>query len=160
MSMQVIDSIDLGSKDFLQSPADDLESFFHVLLYAVFCNHHTSQSLSPREKLYKSLLLSGTGRETGLCGYLQTIPGDLTSQPLIEAQPVMYEWHRTLYKVYRDLRTRAYIHKVLAKDSDTADRRWRRSVGWILCAFSGVLEILRIINSHEETMKACQPYLR
>lgn len=70
MSLQVINAIKLGSKHFLQSPADDLESFFYVSLFAIFCNQHTSKDLSPIEADMKSYLLSGNGRETGLMGYL------------------------------------------------------------------------------------------
>lgn len=159
MSMEVIESIDLGSKDYLQSPADDLNAFFYVLLYAIFGNHHTSKDLSPKEARLHSYLLSGTGRETGLGGYLRAIPRDLTSQPVTEAQPVMDEWYRQLCKVYQNLRARARIDEVLAKDAADVCR-WRRSVGRILCALSGALEILRIIRSHKEKLKAYQPYLR
>lgn len=76
MSMHVIETIDLGSKDFLQSP---------------------------RRR-----------------PHLNTIPGDLTSKPLIKVQLAMDACNRQLRKVYRDLRSRTHIHKVLAKNSNAA----------------------------------------
>lgn len=158
MSLQVINGIKLGSKHFLQSPADDLESVFYVALCAIFCNQHTSKDLSPIEADMKSYLLSGNGRETGLVEYLYTSVNDLTTQPVIEAQPVMNEWDRELSEIYYDIKKRTTIHVVLTKDA--VDCRWRRSVGWILCALSGVLKILRIINSHEGALMEYKPFVR
>lgn len=162
LSLSLIQYIKAGSKDYQQSPADDLESFFFVVLTALFCNKHTSKNLSPMEKLYKSLLLSGDGtrRGVGLKEYLDAPVNYLLSPPVLEAQPIMNEWHGRMYKVFRDLRMRVDIDQVfLAKDA-AVGALWRRSVGWILCALSGVLEILRIVNRHEEVLKAYQPYVR
>lgn len=158
MSLQVINGIKLGSKHFLQSPTDDLESLFYASLSAIFCNQHISKDLSPIEADMKSYLLSGNGRETGLAEYLYTSVNDLTIQPVIEAQPVMDEWDRELSEIYYDIKKRANIHVVLTKDA--VDCQWRRSVGWILCAVSGDLKILRIINSHEGVLKEYQPFVR
>lgn len=162
MSLPLIQSIKAGSKDYQQSPADDLESFFYVTLTALFCNKHTSKNLSPMEKLYKSLLLSGDGtrRGVGLKEYLDAPVNYLSSPPVLEAQPIMDEWHGEMYKVFRDLRMRVDIEQVFVVKDAAVGALWRRSVGWVLCALSGVLEILRIVNRHEEVLKAYQPYVR
>lgn len=45
-------------------------------------------------------------------------------------------------------------------DYDLAvDCRWRRSVGLILCAFSGVLGVLQIVKRHEEALEDCQSFV-
>lgn len=161
LSLPLIQYIKAGSKDYQQSPADDLESFFYVALIALFCNKHTSKHLSRMEKLYKSLLLSGDGtrRGVGLKEYLDAPVNNLLSPPVVEAQPIMNEWHGRMYKVFRDLRMRTNIDRVFEKDA-AGVALWRRSVGWILCALSGVLEILRIVNRHEEVLTAYPPFVR
>lgn len=162
MSLSLIQSIKAASKDYQQSPADDLESFFYVALTALFCNKHTSKNLSPMEKLYKSLLLSGDGtrRGVGLKEYLDAPVNYLSSPPVLEAQPIMNEWHGEMYKLYRDLRMRVDIEQVFVVKDAAVGALWRRSVGWVLCALSGVLEILRIVNRHEEVLTAYPPFVR
>lgn len=106
----------------------------------------------------KSYLLSGNGRETGLMGYLRVSLNDLTSPLPKQAEPVLKEWDRELSEMYYDIKKCANIHVVLTKDA--VDCQWRRSVGWILCALSGVLKILRIINSHEGALMEYKPFVR
>lgn len=48
----------------------------------------------------------------------------------------MNKWHAEMYKVFRDLRMRADIDRVVvfvAKDA-AVRALWQRSVGWALCA--------------------------
>lgn len=162
LSLPLIQSIKAGSKDYQHSPADDLESFFYVALTALFCNKHTSKNVSPMEKLYKSLLLSGDGtrRGVGLKEYLDAPVNYLSSPPVLEAQPIMDEWHGEMYKVFRDLRMRVDIDQVLLAKDAAVRALWRRSVGWVLSALLGVLEILRIIHRHEEVLKEYQLFVR
>lgn len=162
MSLPLIQSMKTGSKDYQQSPADDLESFFYVTLIALFCNKHTSKNLSRMEKLYKSLLLSGDGtrRGVGLKEYLDAPVNYLSSPPVLEAQPIMDAWHGRMYKVFRDLRMRVDIDQVLLAKDAAVGALWRRSVGWVLSALLGVLEILRIIHRHEEVLKEYKPFVR
>lgn len=162
MSLPLIQSIKAGSKDYQQSPADDLESFFYVTLTALFCTKHTSKNLSRMEKLYKSLLLSGDGtrRGVGLKEYLDAPVNYLSTPPVLEAQPIMNEWHGEMYKLYRDLRMRVDIEQVFVVKDAAVGALWRKSVGWVLCALSGVLEILRIIRRHVEALKEYQPFVR
>lgn len=154
MSNAVIVSIggDVSSFKLPQSPADDIESFFHVAIWAIFHNYYIEEDkLSHREKQIKSLILSNKTRALGHIGYLYAKPHDLSSQLAIEAQPVMEVWHDNMSKFVKGMRNRANIDVVL--DKDAVDALWRRSVGWILCALSGVKKIVTIINSHLEELK-------
>lgn len=162
MSLPLLQSMKAGLRNYQHSPADDLESFFYVALTALFCNKHTSKNVSPMEKLYKSLLLSGDGtrRGVGLKEYLDAPVNYLSSPPVLEAQPIMNEWHGEMYKLYRDIRMRVDIEQVFVVKDAAVGALWRRSVGWILCALSGVLEILRIVNKHEEVLTAYLPFVR
>lgn len=152
MSTDVILSIGNEGGDFLQSPADDLESFFHVTVFAIFHNVYTVEdTLSHRDRYIKSLLLSNKTRALGRDLYLGASLDDLTSPPAKQARDVIYEWARKLPEVYWDIKTRANIDVVLAKDA--VDALWRRSVAWILCALSGVMKIVSIINGHLAHLK-------
>lgn len=153
MSTDVILSIGNEGGDFLQSPADDLESFFHVAVFAIFHNVYTVEdTLSHRDRYIKSLLLSNTARALGHDLYLGASVDDLTSPPAKQAMDVMEQWAMELPKVYRDIKSRARIYKVLA--NAPVDALWRRSVGWILCALSGVMKIVSIITGHLAHLKA------
>lgn len=145
-------SIERSSNSFLQSPADDLETFLYVALWAIFFNEHTSKKLSEDEEIFKSKLLLKDTRETGVRGCMAAPSWTLSSSPLTkEAQPIMEEWNDKQFKLYKQIRERAMIDVAFVKD--VADSLWRRSVGWILCALSGVMMIETIINSQLENLK-------
>ena len=84
---------------YLQSPVDDLESFYHVFVWAILHNEHSQNALSTRERTYRDNL-------SGPVEYRSAAQIDLRERlpvaPIVsQLQDVMIDWHKTRVELQR-----------------------------------------------------------
>ena len=131
-------------KAYLQSPIDDLESFYHVFVWAILHNVRAQSLLTDDEIDYKRML-SGTLAERNLAQG-QFRDGDATRVKGNVVRDLLIAWHKTQSDLREKVRKIENIFQWLTEDGlfeqGVATEREFREWSWHLIAFEGVQRIL------------------
>ena len=145
----------MADKDiYLQSPIDDLESFYHVFVWAIMHNEDSQEALSRHELMYKDklsgLVDSRTAAQIDLRENLPVAP--IVSQ----LQDVMIDWHKTRVELQRkyDVIVSKYPQLVANKSIEQGNNPEQVFWKWIwnLIAYEGVQRIVEVIYSHRDEL--------
>ena len=156
MSSKVREALGDGNI-YLQSPVDDLESFFHVFVWAILHNELSQEAFTVQERKYKDMLYGNLGDRL----YAQTSLQSMESPSAIitQLQDVVDAWSNLqakLRKKYRQIE--GLYRRIAAKGqsgiTEQAFRRW----AWNLIAFEGVQRILDVIYKHRERLRKCPEF--
>lgn len=124
------------SKPYVQSPVDDLESFFYITLWAVFNNFRIDQNDWQVD-------LNGN-MKTRAYVVLKVMEGDGSFPTIVrEAQKFLHEWKFSLSALRSD--TGEFLN-------DPADRDKIRMT-WHQFAVRGVTELLRLVKKHRDALR-------
>lgn len=160
MSDQIRLALEHGS-DCIQTPMDDLESFFHVFVWAIVNNVHIERLLDFEENDYSEYL--GRTREDryrGQCGLLLRLDHTV---PLMRLRDIARTW--------RDMNTELYSqwHRMDSIESELdaagffqqggTERKDYWKWAWHLTAFSGVLRILKMIYSCKDELSSLPSFI-
>ena len=138
----------------LQSPIDDLESFYNVFVWAILHNEHSQEALSRHEQIYKDEL-------SGPVQYRSDAQKDLRENlpvaPIVsQLQDVMIDWHKTRVELQRkyDVIVSRYpqlvANKFIGQESNAEQVFWKWI--WNLIAYEGVQRIVEVIYSHRDEL--------
>ena len=134
----------MADKEFyLQSPIDDLESFYHVFVWAVMHNEDSQEALSRHERRYKDKL-------SGLVDSRTCAQTDLRSNPpsaaiVKQLRGVMKAWDSTqveLQEKYNSIASKyceVAAKKSFGQDDLTEQAFWKWA--WNLIAYEGVFAL-------------------
>ena len=145
----------MADKDiYLQSPIDDLESFFHVFVWAVMHNEDSQGALFPHEQKYKDQL-SGPVQSRGdtQIDILANPPGAAIVEQL---QNVMKAWDGTQrelqwkYNFIVGKYPQLVAKKLIGQGGTPEQAFWKWA--WNLIAYEGVQRIVEIIYSRRELL--------
>ena len=153
MSTNIRDAL-TDKKTYLQSPLDDLESFFHVFVWAILHNEASQTSLSPSEKGYRDKLSGPVDSRIAVQRRLveRKSPSAIVSQ----LKGVIDMWLDSQTKLLKKWIGIELIYDYLVEKESigqggiTEQAFWKWA--WILIAFEGVQQILDIIYKHKEEL--------
>ena len=142
---------------YLQSPVDDLESFFHVFVWAILHNERSQKSLSPMEQKYRDMLHGDWADRTAAQSSLLSIVS--SSAIITQLQDVAEAWSNVQTKLRKkyghiEVLYRSLVAKGQSGITEQAFCRW----AWNLIAFEGVQRILDVIYKHRERLKKCPEF--
>jgi hypothetical protein len=147
MSPELLDAAILD-KPYLQSPVDDLVSFYYVAQWAAANNTRdfpdSAAVPDELELLRKRLGSSPAEREFGTSTITtRIIRPNLYGSFLVDCQPILQQWHEKLQKLVNDLA--AAMESVAP---DVADQY--KTYHPLFCEFTdrGVLELLELVQLH------------
>ena len=134
----------------LQSPIDDLESIYHVFVWAVMHNEDSQEALSRHEQKYKDELSGPLAHRNDAQKDLQQ---DKPAAPIVsQLQKVMIDWDSTQSELRRKYNAIASKYReVAAKKSFGQDGMIEQAFwkwAWNLIAYEGVQRIVEVIYSH------------
>ena len=141
---------------YLQSPIDDLESFYHVFVWAILHNELSQETLTPGERKFRDML-SGSSADRFLAQkdlLLIKFPSRIVSQ----LKGVIKAWDNAQNGLQEKWLGIDLIYDHLAaigsigQGSITEQAFWKWA--WDLIAFEGVQQILDIIYKHREELTA------
>ena len=138
----------------LQSPIDDLESFYNVFVWAVLHNEHSQDALSVREKRYRDEL-SGSVESRGYAQW--TLQKEIPIAPIVsQLHGIIRAWGRTQeelqrkYNVIESKCSEVAAKKSFGQDGTTEQAYWKWA--WNLIAYEGVQRIVEIIYSYRDEL--------
>ena len=145
----------MAHKDiYLQSPIDDLESFYHVFVWAVMHNEDSQVAMSRHELGYKDMLSGPVEYRTAAHDYLQSNPP--SAAIVKELRGVMIDWDIAQSELQRKYNFIASKYgEVAAKESFGQDGLTEQAFwkwAWNLIAYEGVQRILEIIYRHRDVL--------
>ena len=153
MSTNVREALEDGAI-YLQSPIDDLESFYHVFVWAILYNEWSQESLVDEERKYRDML-SGSWAARDFAErrlVLIVSPSAIVSQ----LEGLIKAWDKTqdefqnkrvgIERIFRHLVAKGSIGQ--GGITEQAFRKW----AWNLIAFEGVQRILDVIYGHKEDL--------
>lgn len=142
-------------RQYLQSPVDDIESFYWVLLWAVLFNKHTTNRSDDEVTWQK--LISGSRADRLLASTeINEVDGDGEHSPIVlQFAPVLQSLGAMIEKLRR-----AWNH-VVAKNkkrigSQDAGDFWLPEFHKF--AYYGVHGFLKVVEEHRERLKQCPAF--
>ncbi|KAF8637284.1 hypothetical protein AX17_002923 [Amanita inopinata Kibby_2008] len=146
-------------RDYLQSPLDDIESFFWVALWAVLYNSHTEYT-SDNESDWRhdpADTTKITTREGAATIFVGTLP-----RKNLGLSPIVVQSHAILVDLLQHINhCRLYVDDFKEEASEMEKRlaveylKW----SWHLGAFRGVYGFLEIIQKHKQTLQGYGPFV-
>ena len=138
----------------LQSPIDDLESFYNVFVWAILHNEHSQMALSADEKTYRDDL-------SRLVNFRNAAQNNLRRKspvaPIVsQLRGVMKAWDDTQAELQEkyDVIVRKFpelvANKSIGQESNSEQVFWKWI--WNLIAYEGVQRILEIIYSFRDEL--------
>ncbi|TDL23488.1 hypothetical protein BD410DRAFT_787339 [Rickenella mellea] len=159
------DSLLRSRVDYLQAPMDDLESFFHMTVWAVLWNHYAVDSSSELEEEWRAAI---TGQHIARRGAtIALIETDFTSisvraegfsSIVIQAIPVLADWKTSLRELRKDwnvitFKCRREHLRDLYPDASEEDINKLAPLllrsHWHACALKGVHQVIKIYLEHK-----------
>lgn len=140
---------DPANSPYIQSPVDDLESFFYTTLWAVLFNIHNTPNQEWRENLKGTL----KDRNHVVLKLLYERPDEFEPQPpiIMEAVPVLYEWRGKLNLLRKQMNKRSQAFGVGGRPVDNPKIvEWN----WHVTAVNGVCDFLEILKSHRQELQS------
>ena len=129
---------------YLQSPIDDLESFYHVFVWAILHNEHSQMALSADEKTYRDDL-SGVVNSRG--NAQNNLRKKLPVAPIVsQLHGIIRAWGRTQvelqekYDAIESKYSEVAANKSFGQDGTTEHAYWKWA--WNLIAYEGVQRIV------------------
>ena len=139
---------------YLQSPIDDLESFYHVFVWAVMHNEDSQVAMSRHELKYKDKLSGPVDSRTAAQDYLRSNPP--SAAIVKQLRGVMKAWDSTQAELQEKYNFIASKYcEVAAKESFGQDGLTEQAFwkwAWNLIAYEGVQRILEIIYRHRDVL--------
>ncbi|KAK7033675.1 hypothetical protein VNI00_012675 [Paramarasmius palmivorus] len=135
----------------LQSPVDDLHSFFWVVMWAVMFNANLKNVVRSKQEKHWQERLAGRA-----CNRM-AVPADMASHrhrsdhsPIFKQMVgVLLEWYRTIEKLASD-----WLEEVLAREPDEdPDNGWYPT-HFHLYAYRGAAELLELMLKYQHTLIA------
>lgn len=137
----------LNSHFYAQSPIDDLESFFHVTIWAALFNIHNMP-----HKEWRRLITSSSGRHMAKRDILSFRPLLARHNPIMtQARPILYDWSSRLQKL-RD-KYGMMTKQVSQFEGSPAEMVTIIEWHWHVIAVNGVCDFLEILKQHEERLR-------
>ena len=143
-------------EDYLQSPIDDLESFYNVFLWAVLHNKDSQEALSAsaRETWCRDKLSGSVDAR----GYAQrALQREVPTAPIVkQLHGIIRAWGMTQvglqekYDVIKSKYGEVAANKSFGQDGTTEQVYWKWA--WNLIAYEGVQRIVEIIYSYRDEL--------
>ena len=141
---------------YLQSPVDDLESFFHVFVWAILHNEDSQNALSTQERECRDNLSASVEYRTVAQRDLRIIA---PVAPIIsQLRGVVKAWDNTQeelqwkYNLIGSKYGQLVANKSIGQDGIPEQAFWKWI--WNLIAYEGVQRIVEIIYSHRDKLTA------
>ena len=138
----------------LQSPIDDLESFYNVFVWAIMHNEHSQMALSADEKTYRDDL-SGVVNSRGHAQ--NNLRKKLPVAPIVsQLHGIINAWEKTQAELQwkYDFIVRKFpelvTNKTIGQESIPEQVFWKWI--WNLIAYEGVQRIVEIIYSYRDEL--------
>ena len=138
----------------LQSPIDDLESFYNVFVWAILHNEYSQDALSAHERKYREKLSGPPDSRTGAQLDLRTqFP---TAAIVSQLRGVINAWHKTQedlqwkYNVIESKYHQLVANKSIGQDVVPEQVFWKWI--WNLIAYEGVQRIVEMIYSYRDEL--------
>lgn len=134
---------------YIQSPIDDLESFFYTTLWAVVFNIHNT----PNQDWRTSLQGTQKDRSSVVLELLFDPPGGETIQPpiVIEAAPILSKWRSKLKLLRNQMDQRSRASGVGGRPVDHPKIvEWN----WHVTTVNGVCDFLEILKLHRQELQS------
>lgn len=136
----------LKSHFYAQSPIDDLESFFHVTIWAALFNIYNIP-----HKEWRRLIASSSGRHMAKNDILSFRPLLARHNPIMtQARPVLYDWSSRLRKLQDKygMMTKQVSQFEGSPTETVKIIEWH----WHVIAVNGVCDFLEILKQHQERL--------
>ncbi|KAG7094149.1 hypothetical protein E1B28_007761 [Marasmius oreades] len=145
MSINLLKATLRGS-DYLQSPVDDMHSFFWITLWAVMFNSHNESSRSENELWARGLWVELALHKTLMLPELQDLlPTGKLSPITRQLTPFLDQWFSRIEALQKDWNT--------TRGTDFQDRKEWFTTHFHLFAYRGIRESLELILQYREELE-------
>ena len=153
----------MANKDiYLQSPIDDLESFYNVFVWAIMHNKDSQEVLVARETRCRDEL---SGPVQFRVAAQKALLKDTPTAPIVsQLQNVMIDWDSTQFDLQRKYNfivsryPQLVANKSIGQDGIPEQAFWKWA--WNLIAYEGVQRIVEIIYRHREVLTTYSSFKR
>uniref|UniRef100_A0A0W0GCR8 Fungal-type protein kinase domain-containing protein n=1 Tax=Moniliophthora roreri TaxID=221103 RepID=A0A0W0GCR8_MONRR len=136
---------------YLQSPVDDLHSFFWVTLWAVMFNG-LNRTRSIKEKRWQGQLVNSAASKASVVLELHPSPRSTGNSPITEQmKPLLIEWYDAMQKLNNDW-------SVVSRLPDGIEAREWYLLHFHHFAFRGVVETLQLMLKHHSILSKYPPF--
>ncbi|KAJ7672855.1 hypothetical protein B0H17DRAFT_174693 [Mycena rosella] len=151
-----LQSANSSESPYLQSPLDDIESFFWLALWAILFNIH-NKDRSSTEIHWRRVLHNGDFMgKSGLLTLMRLqVNGPEHSDIFCELLPLMKEW----WRAQEALRDEWIVAMMQAPQVPQSQHRQFYLHHFHLYAMRGVKDALALMERHQERLQLCRPFV-